>query len=73
MSESENIAEIRRAVQALCADFPGAYWREKDSARAYPGEDPASVKPPEAVAEQLISLIGEQFASGYRESINHRA
>ncbi|GAA3743528.1 alkylation response protein AidB-like acyl-CoA dehydrogenase [Sphingorhabdus rigui] len=38
MSESENIAEIRRAVQALCADFPGAYWREKDSTRAYPGE-----------------------------------
>ena len=38
MSESENIAEIRRSVQALCADFPGAYWREKDSARAYPGE-----------------------------------
>mgnify|MGYP006194140987 CR=1 FL=1 len=37
MTESENIAEIRRSVQALCADFPGAYWREKDSARAYPG------------------------------------
>jgi alkylation response protein AidB-like acyl-CoA dehydrogenase len=38
MTESENTAEIRRSVQALCADFPGAYWREKDSARAYPGE-----------------------------------
>ncbi len=38
MNESENIAEIRRSVQALCAEFPGSYWREKDSARAYPGE-----------------------------------
>ena len=49
MTESENTAEIRRSVQALCADFPGAYWREKDSARAYPGEDPQSVKAPEVV------------------------
>ncbi len=38
MSESEDIGEIRRAVQALCADFPGEYWREKDRERAYPGE-----------------------------------
>ncbi|MBK6800649.1 MAG: acyl-CoA/acyl-ACP dehydrogenase [Novosphingobium sp.] len=38
MTESEEITEIRRAVQALCADFPGEYWREKDRDRAYPGE-----------------------------------
>ncbi|KPF76939.1 acyl-CoA dehydrogenase [Blastomonas sp. AAP25] len=38
MTESEDVAEIRRAVQALCADFPGEYWRAKDAARAYPGE-----------------------------------
>ena len=38
MTDSENIAEIRRAVQALCAEFPGEYWRAKDSARAYPEE-----------------------------------
>ena len=38
MTESDDIAEIRRAVQALCADFPAEYWREKDRARAYPGE-----------------------------------
>ncbi len=38
MSEAEEIAEIRRAVQALCAEFPGEYWREKDRDRAYPGE-----------------------------------
>jgi hypothetical protein len=38
ITESEDISEIRRAVQALCAEFQGSYWREKDSARAYPGE-----------------------------------
>ena len=38
MTESEDLSEIRRAVQALCAGFPGEYWREKDRERAYPGE-----------------------------------
>ncbi|MCY4592920.1 MAG: acyl-CoA/acyl-ACP dehydrogenase [Alphaproteobacteria bacterium] len=32
------IREIRRAVVALCATFPGEYWREKDRERAYPSE-----------------------------------
>ena len=34
----EDLAEIRRAVRALCNEFPGEYWREKDRERAYPGE-----------------------------------
>ncbi len=38
MTESDEIIEIRRAVQALCAEFPAEYWREKDRERAYPGE-----------------------------------
>jgi len=38
VTESEDISEIRRAVQALCAEFPGEYWRAKDSIRAYPAE-----------------------------------
>ncbi|OGS53118.1 MAG: acyl-CoA dehydrogenase [Erythrobacter sp. RIFCSPHIGHO2_12_FULL_63_10] len=38
MTQSDDIVEIRRAVQALCADFPGEYWRDKDRTRAYPGE-----------------------------------
>ena len=38
MTESEELAEIRRAVRALCAEFPGEYWREKDRTRDYPGE-----------------------------------
>jgi alkylation response protein AidB-like acyl-CoA dehydrogenase len=38
VTEAEEITEIRRAVQALCAEFPGEYWRDKDRDRAYPGE-----------------------------------
>ena len=30
--------DIRRAVRAVCNDFPGEYWRAKDRERAYPGE-----------------------------------
>lgn len=36
--EPEEINSIRDGVRALCAGFPGEYWREKDAARAYPGE-----------------------------------
>jgi alkylation response protein AidB-like acyl-CoA dehydrogenase len=34
--ENEEIGEIRRAVRALCADFPGDYWRALDRKREYP-------------------------------------
>ncbi|MBV7260256.1 acyl-CoA/acyl-ACP dehydrogenase [Erythrobacter sp. WH158] len=37
-TESDELAEIRRAVRSLCDDFPGEYWRAKDAAREYPGE-----------------------------------
>ena len=62
--ETRNISKIRVAIVN-----PGA-TRTAMRARAYPGEDPASVKPPEAVAERLIALLGEQFASPTRESVN---
>ncbi|MXO74086.1 acyl-CoA dehydrogenase [Altererythrobacter aerius] len=38
MNEREDLSDIRRAVRALCAEFPGTYWRAKDRDRAYPGE-----------------------------------
>jgi len=38
MQENHEHDEIRRAVRALCDEFPGEYWREKDRERAYPGE-----------------------------------
>ncbi|MCW9040206.1 MAG: acyl-CoA/acyl-ACP dehydrogenase [Rhodospirillales bacterium] len=33
---TENFEDIRHSVRALCAGFPGSYWRELDQARAYP-------------------------------------
>ena len=62
--EVRNITKIRVAIVN-----PGA-TRTRMRASAYPGEDPASVKPPEVVAARLVSLLGEQFESPWRESVN---
>jgi NAD(P)-dependent dehydrogenase (short-subunit alcohol dehydrogenase family) len=62
--ETRNISKVRVAIVN-----PGA-TRTAMRAKAYPGEDPASVKAPEAVAERLARLLGEQFASPHRESVN---
>ena len=35
---TEAFADIRDSVGALCADFPGEYWRRLDAERAYPEE-----------------------------------
>ncbi|MCK9542329.1 MAG: SDR family NAD(P)-dependent oxidoreductase [Novosphingobium sp.] len=61
--ETCNISSLRVAIVN-----PGA-TRTDMRAKAYPGEDPATVKPPEVVAERLVALLGEPFSSGYRESI----
>ena len=57
MSEAGDIAEIRRAVQALCAEFRGEYWRQKDRDRAYPGEFVDAL----TKAGFLAALIPEEF------------
>ena len=62
--ESRNTSKVRVAIVD-----PGA-TRTAMRAKAYPGEDPASVKSPEPVAERLLTLLGEQFASPHRERIN---
>jgi len=49
---------------------PGA-TRTAMRARAYPGEDPASVKPPEVVAARIVALLGEDFASPHRERVEN--
>jgi alkylation response protein AidB-like acyl-CoA dehydrogenase len=36
MSTEDDLAAIRDSVAALCARFPGEYWRELDRERAYP-------------------------------------
>src|SRR3954447_17935420 len=35
-AEHESYPEIRAGVRALCANFPGEYWRALDRERAYP-------------------------------------
>jgi NAD(P)-dependent dehydrogenase (short-subunit alcohol dehydrogenase family) len=62
--EVANISKVRVAIVN-----PGA-TRTAMRARAYPGEDPVSVKPPEVVAERIVSLLGEPFPTGHRESVN---
>jgi NAD(P)-dependent dehydrogenase (short-subunit alcohol dehydrogenase family) len=62
--EARNTSKVRVAIVD-----PGA-TRTTMRAKAYPGEDPASVQPPEAVATRLVALLGEQFASLHRERVN---
>ena len=53
----DDYADIRESVRALCAKFPGEYWRDLDRDRAYPT---AFVK---ALTEAgyLAALIPEEF------------
>jgi len=62
--ETRNVSKLRVAIVN-----PGA-TRTAMRARAYPGEDPASVQSPEVVATRLVALLGEDFASGHRETVN---
>jgi acyl-CoA dehydrogenase len=36
--KSDELVQVRESVRALCAKFPGEYWRQLDRERAYPGE-----------------------------------
>ena len=48
---------------------PGA-TRTAMRAKAYPGEDPASVKPPEDVAARIVALVQEEWPTRHRERID---
>jgi len=62
--EVEKISATRVAIVD-----PGA-TRTKMRERAYPGEDPATVKPPEAVAEWVVELLERDFATLVRERVD---
>ena len=51
------LAPVREAVRALCADFPGEYWRKVDRERAYPAEFVAAL----TEAGFLAALIPEAY------------
>ncbi len=59
-AEMANISPVRTAIVD-----PGA-TRTKMRARAYPGEDPQSVKPPERVADAIVRLMVDGFETGTR-------
>lgn len=62
----DEMAEISK-VRVAIVD-PGA-TRTKMRAHAYPGEDPASVKPPEAVADRIVALAVSGFEPGHFERV----
>jgi acyl-CoA dehydrogenase len=57
VTEAADFAPIREAVRALCADFPGEYWRALDRERAYPDKFVAAL----TKAGFLAALIPEQY------------
>lgn len=64
--EVEKLGNVRVAIVD-----PGA-TRTAMRAKAYPGEDPATVKDASAVAERIVELIGEDFPTGHRERVGER-
>jgi NAD(P)-dependent dehydrogenase (short-subunit alcohol dehydrogenase family) len=65
--EVQNISSIRVAIVD-----PGA-TRTQMRARAYPGEDPETVKPPEVVGERITALVSEDFPTGGRIRLENPA
>src|ERR1700724_1235350 len=53
----DDLAPIRESVRALCANFPGEYWRRLDRERAYPEEFVAAL----TKAGFLAALIPEEY------------
>ena len=64
LSHGQEIGRISETRVAIVD--PGA-TRTAMRARAYPGEDPQTVKPPEAVGERIANLLAEDFDNLHRE------
>src|SRR6516165_9862722 len=56
-ANQDDLAPIRASVRALCANFPGDYWRRLDRERAYPEEFVAAL----TKAGFLAALIPEDY------------
>jgi hypothetical protein len=56
-AEQDEFADVRESVRALCAKFPGEYWRALDRARAYPTEFVTEL----TKAGYLAALIPEEY------------
>jgi acyl-CoA dehydrogenase len=53
----EDYPEIRESVRRICADYPGAYWRDLDEREAYPTEFVRAL----TAAGYLAALIPEEY------------
>lgn len=62
--EVEKLSRLRVAIID-----PGA-TRTEMRARAFPGEDPQTVKAPEVVADRIVALLAEGFDKLHRERIS---
>ena len=58
--EVRNLAPVKVAIVD-----PGATATTM-RARAFPGEDPATLKPPTAVADAILALLAQDFDTGHR-------
>ncbi len=63
-AEVERLSPVRVAIVD-----PGA-TRTEMRARAYPGEDPQTVKPPETVAQHILALLIEDFDATRRTRVD---
>lgn len=63
--ENRNVGRIKVAIVD-----PGA-TATKMREKAYPGEDPATIKSPEAVGDRIASLLASDFETLHRERVNH--
>ncbi|MGA7333461.1 MAG: acyl-CoA dehydrogenase family protein [Pseudolabrys sp.] len=57
VAEHDEFADIRDGVRALCAKFPGEYWRALDRERAYPTDFVGAL----TKAGYLAALIPEEY------------
>ncbi|MGB3289716.1 MAG: acyl-CoA dehydrogenase family protein [Burkholderiaceae bacterium] len=57
MPLGEDFLEIRESVRKICADFPGAYWRDLEAREAYPKEFVKALTD----AGYLAALIPEEY------------
>lgn len=63
-------AEVERLSPVRVAIIDPGATRTEMRARAYPGEDPQSVKPPKQVATRIVELLSTGFTELHRERID---
>ena len=74
-AEHDEFADIRTGVRALCAKFPGEYWRGLDRERAYPTEFVAALTEASRVLRAggrlLICDMLPHDRETYRQQMGH--